>query len=233
MSKQQSHGKARLIISAYAKPGWCTDTRGMSFDRLLVRLREDRGLYAVDLGKMANLSTSSISRYENGHELPRRNTAIKIFNALDGHRPFTQVELEAWNECFGAPTSRQAAPTRAPTPIDQPAPQSQPHALLHRWADVLAAEVGVDKVLLAMLNAAELLDVPLAPSMPLPKQPAQPEQRYVAVWMPPERFHTGWQERSHHYEVDPKDPTKTLDRSSRPGTTDAGSERPSQGRSTA
>ncbi len=53
-----------------------------SFQDLLVKLREERGLSKAELAKRANLDPSTITRFEQGQRAPERPSIVQIAEAM-------------------------------------------------------------------------------------------------------------------------------------------------------
>jgi transcriptional regulator with XRE-family HTH domain len=54
----------------------------------LIEARKSRGISAVDLASMIEVSAQSLSKYENGHQTPKRETVIKLSRTLGFSEPF-------------------------------------------------------------------------------------------------------------------------------------------------
>jgi transcriptional regulator with XRE-family HTH domain len=56
---------------------------GRSLGSAIAKARRDRDLTQADLARQIGLSPSTLSRIENDHELPHRNTLMELVEALE------------------------------------------------------------------------------------------------------------------------------------------------------
>lgn len=90
---------------------------GFNSDRLL-EARKSRGISSIDLASMIDVSPQSLSRYENGHQTPKRETVEKISQVLGfSERYFFRLTINDENN----PIFWRAKLTAQPSDLDRAA----------------------------------------------------------------------------------------------------------------
>lgn len=81
VSQQNILQQESLLRSEAASPSGRPPV-ARSFQELLVKLREERGLSKAELAKRAGLDPSTITRFEQGQRAPERPSIVQIADAM-------------------------------------------------------------------------------------------------------------------------------------------------------